>query len=113
MQMARKSLVLFLSGLLLFVAIPRATVAASTAFQQEEEPAPDIRDRIADFIEQFVTDEASEDEAALADEEASAIEIDPNIISGAIAIVAVGIAALLIVRGYQAPGKRDPFRSRW
>ena len=96
--------------LLICLLLPTAVFA-----QDEETVQTGIRARIAKFIEGYVTNE-KENAATDAKETADSAEstpLDPTIVSGIVGGAAIAISVILIVRGYQQPRPRDPFRSRW
>ena len=94
-------------------------ILPSTAFAQDDaEQDLDIRSRIAAFVEGFVAgdDTAADSPPTSADEqledEAAPFEIAPQTVTALVAAITVIFAIGLIVRGYQTPTKRDPFRSK-
>ena len=90
----------------------------SSVFAQDEASEDlDIRSRIAAMIESFVSgDDSAEILPATTDEQlvedAPAFELEPQTVTTLVAIITVIFAVGLIVRGYQTPTKRDPFRSK-
>ena len=90
----------------------------SPAFAQDDAAQDlDIRSRIAALVERFVSgDDSAEISPETTDEqlieEAPAFEIAPETVTGLVAGITVIFAIGLIVRGYQTPTKRDPFRSK-